>query len=397
MFSRAKRSNAIAPFGRRQQVASLISSTKSSNLITPFDAHLQEKAKAESEPSVALNPCDARTYGPMSRDTQLLENSRVRDILVQMPGADQISSPYFSGHESFTLRFAWLPKAVQGVLQHRNLFTQDDALVHLGVGKNMVRSIRHWGVASGFLDEIPVTKKSRATKPTPSALGNLVFGSQGLDQYLEDSATLWLIHWQLASRPEGPTTWYWAFNEYPEAEFTKEKLCAALRQYIDRQAWKRIADSTIARDVDCFIRTYTPSRRGKTEVFEESLDCPLTELGILADVDGLGVLAFNRGEHPSLPHAIFLYAVVTFWERSAPLLKTLTYDQIAYHPGSPGRVFKLSDSALTDYLESLSDVSDGAVRFGTTAGLRQLYRHRDISDDFATSVLRRYYGAGKGK
>lgn len=328
---------------------------------------------------------------------QLLEIPELTATLTRMLGAERIISPYFSGHESFTLRFAWLPKAVQSTLRHKDLFSQEDALVHLGVGKNMVRSIRHWGVSSGFLDEVAARKNSRATKPVPSLLGNLLFGEEGLDQYLEDSATLWLIHWQLAARPDGPTTWYWAFNEYPEAEFTKEKLCGALRQYIDRHAWKRIADSTISRDVDCFIRTYIPSRRGKTEVFEESLDCPLTELGILADVDGLGIYAFNRGEHPSLPHTIFLYAVLCFWQQSAPLIKTLTYDQVAYHPGSPGRVFKLSDSALAEYLESLADLTKGAIRFGTTAGLRQLYRHREITSDFATSVLRRHYGVGKGR
>lgn len=314
-----------------------------------------------------------------------------------MAAASRITSAYFSGHESFTLRFAWLPKAVHGTLKHRDLFNEDEALVHLGVGKNMVRSIRHWGVSGGFLDEISATKGSRATRPTPSTLGHLLFGADGLDQYLEDPSTLWLIHWQLASRSEGPTTWYWAFNEYPEAEFTKDKLCASLRQFIDRNEWKRIADSTIERDVDCFIRTYIPRRRGKNEVFEESLDCPLTELGILGDIEGLGVYAFNRGEHPSLPQAILLYAVLRFWQQSAPLVKTLSYDQVAYHAGSPGRVFKLSDTALTEYLESLGELTKGAIRFGTTAGLRQLYRHRDITDDFAMNILRRHYGAGKGQ
>lgn len=126
----------------------------------------------------------------------------LRLLWVTMPGAAQIDSPYFSGHESFTLRFAWLPKAVQGLISHKNLFAQEDALVHLGVGKNMVRSIRHWGVSGGFLDEVVAAKNSRAAKPVPSALGNLLFGTEGLDRYLEDSATLWLIHWQLASRPD---------------------------------------------------------------------------------------------------------------------------------------------------------------------------------------------------
>jgi len=325
---------------------------------------------------------------------QLLDTTELISTLPVMITAETIASPCFSGHESFTLRFAWLPKGVQGVLRHHDLFSQDDALVHLGVGKNMVRSIRHWGLVSGFLEQAPV-KQGRGTRTVPSRLGQLVFGPRGLDQYLEDPATLWLIHWQLAARSRGPTTWYWAFNEYPDAEFTREKLRSSLRHFIDRAGWKRIADTTLVRDVDCFIRTYTPSSRGKSEVFEESLDCPLIELGLLTDVDGMGMYSFNRGEHPSLVLAVFVYALLDFWNGAAPLTKTLTFDQVAYHPGSPGRVFKLSDTALTDYLEALDDLTRGAITYGATAGLRQLYRRHELAQDFALTMLRRHYEGGK--
>ncbi len=311
-----------------------------------------------------------------------------------MISTQTIANPSFSGHESFTLRFGWLPKGIQGVLRDRNLFSQDDALVRLGVGKNMVRSIRHWGLASGFLEQTPV-KTGRGTRIAPSSLGLFVFGPQGLDQYLEDPATLWLIHWQLASRSRGPTTWYWAFNEYPDAEFTREKLRASLRHFIDRAGWKRIADATLFRDVDCFIRTYTPSSRGKLEVFEESLDCPLTELGLISEVDGMGMFSFSRGERPSLAPAVFTYALLDFWGSAAPLSKTLTFDQVAYHPGSPGRVFKLSDTALAEYLDRLDTLTRGMITYGVTAGLRQLYRRRELPKDFALNMLRRHYDGGK--
>jgi len=47
-----------------------------------------------------------------------------------------------SGHETFALRFAWLPKAVAGVLENLALFKDEDkAMVYLGVGKNMVKAI----------------------------------------------------------------------------------------------------------------------------------------------------------------------------------------------------------------------------------------------------------------
>jgi hypothetical protein len=56
-----------------------------------------------------------------------------------------------SGHESFPCRYTWLPKAVRGLRENPKLFSDDaDAMVNLGVGKNMVRSIRFWSQVAGF-------------------------------------------------------------------------------------------------------------------------------------------------------------------------------------------------------------------------------------------------------
>ena len=47
----------------------------------------------------------------------------------------------FSGHESFPCKSMWLKKGYD-YLVDRNRFTDPDAVVKLGVGKNMVQSIR---------------------------------------------------------------------------------------------------------------------------------------------------------------------------------------------------------------------------------------------------------------
>jgi hypothetical protein len=54
----------------------------------------------------------------------------------------------FSGHETFALRAAWLKKGIDGLERYPDIFSREDALVELGVGKNMVRSIRHWCLAT---------------------------------------------------------------------------------------------------------------------------------------------------------------------------------------------------------------------------------------------------------
>ena len=57
----------------------------------------------------------------------------------------------FSGHESFPCKSMWLKKGYD-YLVDRNRFTDPDAVVKLGVGKNMVQSIRFWLRAFGLLN-----------------------------------------------------------------------------------------------------------------------------------------------------------------------------------------------------------------------------------------------------
>ena len=62
--------------------------------------------------------------------------------------------PTFGGHEKFVFRQGWLKKGVDATTEDGLIFTRDEALVKLGVGKNMVRSIRHWCLTAGLLEEV---------------------------------------------------------------------------------------------------------------------------------------------------------------------------------------------------------------------------------------------------
>ena len=244
--------------------------------------------------------------------------------------------PKFAGHETFTLRYGWLKKAVDATRQRQDVFLQEDALVILGVGKNMVRSIRHWGLVTGVLEESTDVSNNRGRFIRPSALGDLLFGPHGLDPYLEEVGTLWLIHWQLAGIPDGPTTWFWVFNQLPESEFTKEKLLSDLVALADQSGWKRVADSSLRRDIDCFLRTYVPSKASRTVVLEETLDCPLAELGLVQELEANHVYGFARGEHASLPRGVFAYALLAYWARTAAQRNASDVRRGGLPPRQPG-------------------------------------------------------------
>ena len=67
----------------------------------------------------------------------------------------------FSGHQTFTFRYGWLEKGVREVAADAAFFTRDDALVKLGVGKNMVASIHHWCLVTRMIEEKPSAKRKR--------------------------------------------------------------------------------------------------------------------------------------------------------------------------------------------------------------------------------------------
>ena len=62
-------------------------------------------------------------------------------------------------------------RGVDATHERQDIFLQDDALVTLGVGKNMVRSIRHWGLVTGILEESKDIPNNRGRFIRPSPLG----------------------------------------------------------------------------------------------------------------------------------------------------------------------------------------------------------------------------------
>src|SRR3954447_13397667 len=181
----------------------------------------------------------------------------------------------FSGHETFPFRYPWLKKGIDAVREDGDVFLRDDAITTLGVGKNMVRSIRHWCLAAGVLEE----SRDGGGALRPSELGNLLLDDRGLDPYLEDPATLWLLHWQIASSRGRAATWFWTFSRFHEPEFTREALTSSLYRWTQTLGGKQVAESSLKRDVEVFLRTYVPSRQSRGG--EDSLDCPFIELGLI--------------------------------------------------------------------------------------------------------------------
>lgn len=300
-------------------------------------------------------------------------------------------SASFSGHETFPCRYTWLKKGLDAASANARVFWDEDAaMTQLGVGKNMVRSIRHWCLVAGILQEVPKPPGARRAELEPSEFGASLFADDGFDPYLEDPATLWLLHWRIASGAERATTWFWAFNHVHEPEFTKDSLLTALEAWVEAVGYKRVSSGSLRRDIDCFLRTYVPSKQTRTTVLEDTLDCPLVELNLIREATDGGTYQFVRGPQEDLPDFVFCYSVLDFWSTFAPNRETLSLHDLTYQAGSPGMLFKMTENSLVERLDKLHTSTKGAFSYDETAGVKQVYRHKQLP---MTRLLKTGYGS----
>lgn len=302
-------------------------------------------------------------------------------------------TPQLSGHETFPLRYGWLKKVFDAVQDsqdtegNRSIFSGPEAIAKFGVGKNMVVSMRHWANATGIIREQSGKKHIETTK-----LGRFIFGEEGVDPYMEDPSTLWLIHWHLCGRGR-KTTWYWSFNYCPSIAFERETLIRGIEKLAGDREWARASSNTIRRDVACFIHTYVAPSRSRNTGNEDGLDSPLTELGLVKPSGKRDEFRFVRGPKPSLRHGAFCYAVTDFWNRSFGSSSTLSFEALIHEPGSPGRVFLLEENDLMDMLVALDETTDNTYRWSETAGLKQILRNRRLEAEETLKFVERDYSA----
>jgi len=273
--------------------------------------------------------------------------------------------PNFSGHETFSLRYGWLEKSFQAIVNYKdNPFIKDDAIAQFGVGKNMVNAIKHWAVATGFLE---TTDESYA----PSEYAKQIMDPNA-DPFLEATDSIWKIHYELAKNPRN-TTIYFIFNYLNENAFDRSTLSLRLLDFLASNELKIPADKTLLSDINVSLANY--SNKTKKTAREDDIASPLSELRLLRTL-GDGRYSFNLGTKPSLSQKLFLSCFVDFWHSSSEQGtingNTIRFEQILHAPGSPGRLFLLDEKELTIRLEDIETLSNGHLIWSETSGMQQI-------------------------
>lgn len=305
--------------------------------------------------------------------------------------SEQRVRPTFGGHEKFVFRHGWLKKGVDGVKSDPLIFTHDEALVKLGVGKNMVRSIRHWCLATGLVQEKDGVGLAHPLKTT--ILGEKLLDDRGWDPFLEDIGSLWLLHWQLSTNLTRGFVGHLLFSKFLETEFTKRQLANYMGSQFTRYD-VHTTSGTIDREIDVCLRTYVPAVRTRLgAIADETLDCPLAELDIVRFIPNDNIYRFNIGPKISLPLGVFGYTLLSFLSSTVENRRTIAVEDCLYQEGSPGQVFKLDENSVMEFLELLEEETKGKIRLEETAGLRQVYLDETIGEyeDQAFELLRGHY------
>ena len=289
-----------------------------------------------------------------------------------------------SGHESFACRYSWLPKAVRGLSDPLLFSDEDAAMVVLGVGKNMVRSIRFWTQAAGMS-----TAARKGGGNSLTDFGRRILGTDGHDPFMEDIRTLWLIHWNLATDIINPLlAWDFLLNRWQEPEIVPRTVVRALqKEAATREAG--LSPVTVDQHFDAFLHTYFPTRSRKREIQEDNLDCPLVELELIIKIgdreqeNSSGrrepIYAFRREEKPDITPELFIYCLNDFWQKRHPNDGTLTLKEVAHGHGSPGQIFKIPEEDVRARVDELARQTNGFFKYLESATEQRVLRHRAVN------------------
>jgi len=295
----------------------------------------------------------------------------------------------FAQHETFYIRDGWLNKGLHAIDHDQHIFRDDEAPQRLGLGKNMVRSLRYWMLALGLAETIGRQQGLKLTQ-----LGHILLEN---DPYQERDGTLWLLHYQLVKNKAQATAWYWFFNLYVPRIFTRREFLDNLDLWINANTnsdSKSIAPSSLVKDFDCILHTYTPNSREYSP--EDQMESPLSALNLLSAIHHedeqdrrVNYYRLNVPTASSIPPLILLYVLLDFRETNAAQADQLSLSDVMRQPGGPGRTFNITTSAFEELIMAVADiVPEYSVTITRTAGLNQVNLPRRITPQDA---LNSYY------
>lgn len=280
--------------------------------------------------------------------------------------SSRIKKVKLKGNESFNFREGWLRKGMRCVEECPTLFSQDDVMERLGVGSKMVKSIRFWLQATGLCEERYINSGRARAQYLTEDFGEIV---QKWDPYFDDIFTLFLLHYQIVCHQNLCMPWNIFFNEYEGQGFTKENMIVVCKDLLYRKMdeGSTFSENSFADDCSSIIRMY--SNQEIKEDPEESLSCPLSELGLLQrSYHNKATFYKAMPTMRALDKLAVLYVITQNLNSGK---NSVSIEDLQYAPNNVGRIYNLTRVAINDYLDQLR--ISGYLTINRTAGLDMVY------------------------
>ena len=278
----------------------------------------------------------------------------------------------FSGHESFPCKTLWLKKGYDFVVAGDD-FNSPEAVIGLGVGKNMVASIRFW------LRVFGVTENDK-----PTVLADYLFNDQnGKDKYLEDIATLWLLHFNLVFSEEATLyNMFFCGVQRERTHFEREQVLTYVKmRMVEANKMTLFNANTVKKDIGVLLQNYTLPRKAQSN---EDFSSLLIDLDLIRQIsEGKGYY-FNVDGKRKVTKEIFLYGLLKLKEQEGD--NTIPFDTIQERVGL---VFCMQDFETIEMLKQLASEYSEYFAYSDVAGIKQVQFTKDLD---VKQVLDDYYG-----
>ena len=277
----------------------------------------------------------------------------------------------FSGHESFPCKTLWLKKGYDFIKEEKD-FNNPQAVIELGVGKNMVSSIRYWLKVFGISDN-----------DKPSWLGDYLFDEKtGKDKYMEDLATLWLLHFSLVYNQEATlyNLFFCGFQK-GHTQFDRDQVVTYVKlDMIEAGKQNLFNENTVRKDVGVLLQNYVLPRK---VLSNEDFSTLMIDLDLIRqNSDNKGYYINLEGKR-KVAKEIFMFALLTLKEDEGD--ETISYDIIQE---KVGLVFCMQDYETIEMLKQLSNDYSKYMSYSDNAGIRMVQFTSDLEK---TKVLNDYY------
>ena len=278
----------------------------------------------------------------------------------------------FRARDTFFIRKGWLSKGMRCVSNKPDVFISRDEnpMDVLGIGSNMVKALRYWLQVIGLTKEPAKGKKYQSF----TEFGRLVYK---YDTYIEELGTLFLLQYHLATQKEEATAWYFFFNEFTMAEFSREDFVAGLQKYIKmNDSNAEHALRSLNDDFQCIINTYLPRYKLKTARVspENNIDCPFGELG-LVDIMNSRKKTYRK----CIPDSRNLdpYVILAVVADNADGRREISLNELLTAPCNIGKVFNLDSITMLEALYRIEQLE--LIKINRTAGSDVITLQEDLS------------------